>query len=114
MPSKARMLRRVRPGLGPLLHEGSHGGCFAWSSYLIFICIEHHSLDASGAVAANADPASLRADDAFDFPFVRIFHCHSLHEQDPPTSDWSSLAGANGHGPNPWKRSWHSEDGPTT
>ncbi|KAF8551165.1 hypothetical protein OG21DRAFT_319673 [Imleria badia] len=39
---------------------------------------------------------------------------NSLHEQDPPSSDWSSLAGANGHGPNPLKRSWHSEDGPTT
>ncbi|KAI9573349.1 hypothetical protein HD554DRAFT_861105 [Boletus coccyginus] len=37
-----------------------------------------------------------------------------LHEQDPPSSDWSSLAGANGQGPNPRKRSWHSEDGPTT
>lgn len=37
-----------------------------------------------------------------------------LHDQDPPSSEWSSLAGANGHGPNPLKRSWWSEDGPTT
>ena len=48
------------------------------------------------------------------FPPSVSLHCHSLHEQDPPTSDWSSLAGANGHGLNPRKRSWHSEDGPTT
>ncbi|KAF8137193.1 hypothetical protein EV363DRAFT_1316982 [Boletus edulis] len=39
---------------------------------------------------------------------------NSLHENDPPTSDWSSLAGANGQGPNPLKRSWRSENGPTT
>lgn len=39
---------------------------------------------------------------------------NSLHEQDPPSSGWSSLAGANGHGPNPRKRSWRSENGPTT
>ncbi|KAF9239897.1 hypothetical protein BU15DRAFT_46272 [Melanogaster broomeanus] len=39
---------------------------------------------------------------------------NSLHSQDPPSSDWSSLAGANGHGPNPLKRTWHSEGGPMT
>ncbi|KAG8216655.1 hypothetical protein J3R82DRAFT_6853 [Butyriboletus roseoflavus] len=37
---------------------------------------------------------------------------NSLHDQDPPSSEWSSLAGANGQGPNPLKRSWRSEDGP--
>lgn len=39
---------------------------------------------------------------------------NSLHAQDPPSSEWSSLAGANGHGRNPLKRSWRSDDGPTT
>jgi hypothetical protein len=39
---------------------------------------------------------------------------NSLHELYPPSSGWSSLAGANGQGPNPLKRSWHSEDGPAT
>lgn len=39
---------------------------------------------------------------------------NTLHEQDPPSSEWSSLAGANGRGANPLKRLWHSEDGPTT
>ena len=39
---------------------------------------------------------------------------NSLHQQDPPPSEWSSLAGANGQGRNPLKRSWRSEDGPMT
>ncbi|KAG9313649.1 hypothetical protein JVU11DRAFT_5981 [Chiua virens] len=39
---------------------------------------------------------------------------NTLHQQDPPSSDWSSLAGANGQGRNPLKRSWRSGDGPTT
>lgn len=39
---------------------------------------------------------------------------NSLHEYDPPPSEWSSLAGANGQGRNPLKRSWRSEDGLTT
>lgn len=39
---------------------------------------------------------------------------NSLHEQDPPSSEWSSLAGANGQGTNPLKRSWRSGDGPMT
>ncbi|KAF9218818.1 hypothetical protein BS17DRAFT_479053 [Gyrodon lividus] len=38
---------------------------------------------------------------------------NGLHSQDPPSSDWSSLTGANGHGPNPLKRTWYSKDGPT-
>ncbi|KAF8841451.1 hypothetical protein BDN67DRAFT_980355 [Paxillus ammoniavirescens] len=38
----------------------------------------------------------------------------SLHSQHPPSSDWSSLTGANGHAPNPLKRAWQSDDGPTT
>ena len=45
------------------------------------------------------------------FPPSVSLHCHSLHQQDPPTLDWSSLAGANRHGPNPRKQLWHSKDG---
>lgn len=39
---------------------------------------------------------------------------NSLHEQDPPPSGWSSLAGANGQGTNPRKRQWRSDDSRTT
>ena len=50
---------------------------------------------------------------ALTTPLSSLRSRHSLHEPDPPSSDWSSLAGANGQGPNPLKRSWRFEDDPT-
>ncbi|KAF8551884.1 hypothetical protein OG21DRAFT_1512201 [Imleria badia] len=48
-------------------------------------------------------------------PWMRSNLSMSLFSRaDPPSWDWSSLAGGNGQGRNPLKRSWRSEDGPMT
>ena len=81
MPSEARMLRRVR--LGPLLVRGAKWRLPCMVSYLVFTCVERRNLNAAAAIAANTDPTSLHAVDAFDFLSVCIFALSQLARAGP-------------------------------
>jgi hypothetical protein len=93
-------------------HDEMHRDCSARSTLLV--CVHYHNLNTAAAIAANTAPfPPLMHSTLFTFlPSLRSRN--TLHKLEPPSSDWSLLAGANGQGPNPLERSWRSEDGATT